>query len=948
MSDESIDVAALRHQHPELFAQLVAAGVVPQTNPATESQSDPMGIISTNGGAAVKGSVEVANGHFIGRDLIQNINQTFTSGEDIEETQSVIAHYLHVLAIDLAGVKLNEIDTGRDQTKHTPLQLSDIYVPLDTTHTIAANTTLTQWLARDRSTAREETGGQRETRPVSALEALAAHAQLTVLGKPGSGKSTLGASVLLALAQAWQGHPEELAKLGEHWTYGPLLPIRVVLRRFADALPAGDQPARAGDLWHFIAQDLKDSGCGLSDKSKYILQRIAQKSGALILLDGLDECGDSKKQKRVKAAVDEMMGTAGPKCRFVLTARPYARPSGANADQGVYALADLGDEQIEQFIHTWYAALVKHQWCDFGEAERKRDDLMQVRRRHDLLPLARNPLLLTLMATLHSNRGRLPDDRADLYDDSVDLLLLRWNEKIGADQALLDELNVPGLKLSDLREALEKLAFEVHEQNVSQAGAADVGEDRLNRAFRPLLGGSRDKAAVVVNYIEKRAGLLVGQGEKHGERQFTFPHRTFQEFLAACYLASRSDFETECHRLARAAPSHWQVVLPLAARLAKPDRGASAADRLIGKATIADCRAQRAPAAADWTCARLAAMQLLEIGLGAINADEGRQAIKARVVDWLVASLPLHPDEGGALAVERAQAGDLLAALGDPRFDPEHFALPKDEMLGFARIAADPEFCIGTRKGDVERVAAVIGSDVSKNEINDEVTPVPEFYMGCYPVTVAQFRIFVEKSGYQISDADALGDPDNRPVRSVSWHEALAYCDWLNDKLMNSAEFAGSLVAQLVRERGWRVTLPSELEWERAARGGINDAVFSWEGAADPQRANYDESSVSNTSSVGCFPTNDFGLYDMIGNVWEWTRSLWGTDFLEPEFLYPYLADDPKREDLKASDDVMRLVRGGSWFSSPNYARCAIRNWNPPGARGSGLGFRVVLRSSPV
>ena len=70
------------------------------------------------------------------------------------------------------------------------------------------------------------------------------------------------------------------------------------------------------------------------------------------------------------------------------------------------------------------------------------------------------------------------------------------------------------------------------------------------RAFRPLLDNSKDKADVVVDYIEKRAGLLVGQGEKDGERRFTFPHRTFQEFLAACHLAAQDDFPAECARLA--------------------------------------------------------------------------------------------------------------------------------------------------------------------------------------------------------------------------------------------------------------------------------------------------------------------------------------------------------------------------------------------------------------
>ena len=114
----------------------------------------------------------------------------------------------------------------------------------------------------------------------------------------------------------------------------------------------------------------------------------------------------------------------------------------------------------------------------------------------------------------------------------------------------------PSLKLSDLREVLEELAFKVHEQNVGKEGTADIGEDRLVRAFRPLLNNSKDKADVVVEYIEKRAGLLIGQGEKDGERQFTFPHRTFQEFLAACHLAARTTFRPS----ARSSPERHRRI----------------------------------------------------------------------------------------------------------------------------------------------------------------------------------------------------------------------------------------------------------------------------------------------------------------------------------------------------------------------------------------------------
>ena len=145
---------------------------------------------------------------------------------------------------------------------------------------------------------------------------------------------------------------------------------------------------------------------------------------------------------------------------------------------------------------------------------------------------------------------------------------------------------------------------------------------------------------------------------------------------------------------------------------------------------------------------------------------------------------------------------------------------------------------------------------------------------------------------------------------------------------------------RLVREQGWRVALPSELEWEKAARGGLADAVFSWGDAPDPQRAKYADSGVGDTSAVGCFPANGYGLHDMLGNVWEWTRSVFGK--------YPYPLDDPERESPDAGDDVWRVVRGGSWDEPRVNARCAYRFRFFPGVRFVILGFRVVLCSSPV
>jgi Sulfatase-modifying factor enzyme 1/NACHT domain len=897
--------------------------------------------IATGGGAAVGGSIKTRGGHFIGRDYLKIIINVVRGDGDAQEARSVIEHYLHVLAADLARLNLNAIEVGSAAPNKEPLQLADVYVPLHTQLQIPRKQTLRHWLERGRLAGRGDIDRLRETRPVTVLEALAEHRELTLLGKPGSGKSTLGASVLLDLVRAWRGSSEELANLGAGFKPAPL-PIRVILRRFAKKL--ADEDGSAGKPWDFIREDMKDAGCDLSAGELRYIQRIARSHGALFLLDGLDECG-SGMLPRVLQVIAKIKENAGPRCRFLLTARPYAWPERPDPDKAVYALADLDDNQVAQFIRRWYEAMVERKWLSPGDADRKRGDLLKARRRADLEPLIRSPLLLTLTASLNTS-GRLPDDRADLYDHSVDLLIRRWNEPTEATKALLEQLNVPGLTLDTLRGAFEKLAFEVHKENVGRESTPDIPEHRLVDAFCPVLLDSKDRSDKVVEYIENRAGLLIGLGKRDGERQFAFPHRTFQEFLGACYLArqpklNQTAFELVGRNATWQQAGHWREVLVLAARQAKADRGADLANAMIGSERYYPA-ITRNIATSDFIRAQIAAEQLLEIGLPSVAGSELGAAVPERVATWLVQGLQAFkqvPEPS-----RRSQLGDLLARLGDPRFDAERFYLPADEMLGFVRISADPQFRIGTRRADVQRIAKIIGDKVPDNEINDTFTPTPDFYIARYSVTVAQFKAFVEASGSAIGDANALRDPDNRPVRWVSWHEALAYCDWLNQMLATSPLLADSEIARLVRENNsWRVTLPSELEWEKAARGGLSDAVFSWGDNPDPNRANYSDTEIGNTSAVGCFPANGFGLNDMLGNVWEWTRSLWGTDL-----PYPYDPNDRRRENLTARDEVGRVVRGGSWLYPLVSVRCASRSGSPPDGHYGNLGFRVVLRSAPI
>jgi sulfatase modifying factor 1 len=244
------------------------------------------------------------------------------------------------------------------------------------------------------------------------------------------------------------------------------------------------------------------------------------------------------------------------------------------------------------------------------------------------------------------------------------------------------------------------------------------------------------------------------------------------------------------------------------------------------------------------------------------------------------------------------------------------------------RVLPAGKFMMGAPDKEAGRQAA--------EEPQHQVTIRQPFAIGVYDVTRAQFAVFARETGYTSDpkcdwrSPKARGQPinqtDNDPVVCVSWADAEAYAKWLSSKT------------------GHAYRLPSEAEWEYAARGG-SQAARPWGIASARASANYGSDQCCApfaagrdrwlyTSPVGSLRPNAFGLYDMLGNVWQRTQDCGHEDY----------SDAPRDGSawVTGGDCSTRIVRGGAWFASLDQLRSAVRAADPAEFRKNDIGFRVV------
>ncbi len=214
------------------------------------------------------------------------------------------------------------------------------------------------------------------------------------------------------------------------------------------------------------------------------------------------------------------------------------------------------------------------------------------------------------------------------------------------------------------------------------------------------------------------------------------------------------------------------------------------------------------------------------------------------------------------------------------------------------------------------------------------------YYIGKFEVTNAQFRAFCDATArpYPVAEWSPDGETTlaylkerpGYPVVGINWEDAVAYCQWLS------------------QQTGKKYRLPTEAEWEKAARGGVEGQSYPWGNeefnSSGIYRANcgsdYDNDRIRKqdgflyTAPIGSFPPNGYGLYDMAGNVWEWCADYYDEN---------YYSQSPAKSPAGPNSGERRVLRGGSWFGGPQHLQCAARLWNYPRIRYASTGFRVAM-----
>jgi len=742
--------------------------------------------------------------------------------------------------------------------------------------------------------------------------------RLVILGAPGSGKSTFVRYLALCLAGAeiedWErkATPAEL----ENWPHGALTPIYLELRRFvvsAHFPPSG--PVNADHLWAYVVD--KILGEGLEGYAGELRNELKQ-GRAVLLLDGLDEVpfeeGKLKERQEQIIGLVQSVHKQFKGSRVIVTSRPSAYEGWSLPGFEVVQITAFSDTHQLKLVESLYRATK----MSAAVAQAKAEALNQQLKAIDP-ELKDRPLFVTLMATLYLKGGDagLPSKKGTLYRESLMLLLDRWTRSRPGAPSLVEILG--DKTVEELYGRLAALAYAVHDSSGGGERTAEIKEGLLLEYLRPF---GKHVRMDIITYLCENAGVLLAPGQRGNEEIFHFAHRTFEEYLAAAHLVGLYEKEESFRQVKEVItgkPETWRVPCGFVGDVLADTGRKVDLWQLLG-----ELLEEEPPKSGDdprWWLGWLGATIAEEQGLyhqKKLNKLT-EQPVWNALVEWLVALLKTGQ---ALLPVERAMCGRVLGLLEDTR---KGVGLRLD---GLPEI----EWCEITAP---EGGKFVMGAKSEEDSPRREVELGYSYKMAKYLITYGQFQSFVGSGeydkgewwegfpqGYQPQKLRGQNNEyANHPRDMVSWYQAVAFTRWLTTKY----RAAGELKA------GEEVRLPTEQEWEYAARG-TDERQYPYGNEFDATKGNTNETNIGSSSAVGSFPdgASPFEVLDMSGNVFEWCLSKYSK---------------PKEIAVDASGDY-RVLRGGSFSFNRVDASCVSRNSSLPSFVHDFSDFRVVLVSA--
>jgi len=696
------------------------------------------------------------------------------------------------------------------------------------------------------------------------------------------------------------------------WNRSPLVALRWLRDRWTRfPLPVyttlNDLAGNAEDLMERLACPLEPAG--ISDPPAFLRSKL-KVGEALLLLDALDEVVVEPARERVAAEI--VRAGAGARVPMLITCRiaafaghplEYRFPSFWQME-----VQEFSDRQVELFLQNWFADQPPEQ-----QAAQVGGLLNALGRSSRMHALAANPLLLSLMALVYERNWRLPERRVELYEKCSDVLLEEWDKAKGVASA-------KPWGRPEKRAVLQFAAARFHYAGVRQFSRESLEE--AVQAARP--NAQADERAALLQEVLERSGLIRAKSRT----SYDFVHLTFQEYFTALSIHERGG--TASLIMASLGDPWWREVILLCVGLQADAttllEELNRLDVFLAASALADARPVGTEAFTSAANRILAGITRL-VETDASRRLEAAEALaelrqeEARA--WLVKHAKEDQRPEIALAstlslgrvAHRAALDELWPQVG-PVLRRLHWGLGrlgKDwnqrilallERLDFPLVFVPAgEFVIGNDKG-------------AMNERPKHTVVLPNYWIGKYPVTNAQFARFVEETGYKVTEWRSQFGPGKarHPAVWVNWHDALAFCKW-----------AG-------------MGLPSEAEWEKAARG-TDGRTYPWGNQWEAGRCNC---VCLRTSPVDEYPqgVSPYGCFDMAGNVREWTRSLYRP--------YPYDLHDG-REVPDGQDGTIfaththRVLRGGYWGNRGSHGLSLWSRYSsPPGSREDGFGFRLV------